>query len=42
MFGKNNSKPQNKIDSLVGAGTSILGDVVFTGGLRVDGEIKAM
>jgi cytoskeletal protein CcmA (bactofilin family) len=40
MFGKNNSKPQNKIDSLVGAGTSILGNVVFSGGLRVDGEIK--
>lgn len=40
MFGKNFSKPQNRIDSLVGAGTSITGNVAFSGGLRVDGEIK--
>ena len=40
MFGKNLSKPQNRIDSLVGAGTSITGNVAFSGGLRVDGEIK--
>ena len=35
-----NSKPQNKIDSLIGAGTRIEGNVVFSGGLRVDGEIR--
>lgn len=40
MFGKKASKPQGRIDSLVGAGTSVTGDVTFTGGLRVDGEIK--
>ncbi len=40
MFGKKTSKPQGRIDSLVGAGTSVTGDVTFTGGLRVDGEIK--
>lgn len=34
------SKPQNKIDSLIGAGTRIEGNVTFSGGLRVDGEIK--
>jgi len=39
MFGKAN-KPQNRIDTLIGAGTVIAGDVTFTGGLRVDGEIK--
>ncbi len=39
MFGSGNSKPQNRIDSLIGAGTRIVGDVHFTGGLRVDGEI---
>ena len=40
MFGKKSSKPQGRIDSLIGAGTSVAGDVTFTGGLRVDGEIK--
>jgi cytoskeletal protein CcmA (bactofilin family) len=39
MFSSRNSKPQNRIDSLVGAGTKIEGDVHFSGGLRVDGEI---
>ena len=39
MFGSGHSKPQNRIDSLIGAGTKIIGDVHFTGGLRVDGEI---
>lgn len=38
MFGKN-SKPNGKIDSLIGAGTTIEGDVVFTGGLRIDGLV---
>ncbi len=40
MFSSRHSKPQNRIDSLVGAGTKIEGNVHFTGGLRVDGEIK--
>jgi len=41
MFGRNqSSKPQSKIDSLIGAGTRIEGNVTFSGGLRVDGEIK--
>ena len=42
MFGKTatNNKPQNRIDSLIGAGTSIEGDVTFTGGLRIDGEVR--
>lgn len=39
MFGSGHSKPQSRIDSLIGAGTKIVGDVHFTGGLRVDGEI---
>ena len=38
MFSKH-SKPQNRIDSLIGSGTKVSGDVKFTGGLRVDGEI---
>jgi cytoskeletal protein CcmA (bactofilin family) len=40
MFSSRQSKPQNRIDSLVGTGTRIEGNVSFTGGLRVDGEIK--
>jgi cytoskeletal protein CcmA (bactofilin family) len=40
MFSSRQSKPQNRIDSLVGAGTRIEGNISFTGGLRVDGEIK--
>lgn len=41
MFGKaQGNKPQNKIDSLIGAGTRVEGNIVFTGGLRVDGEIR--
>ena len=39
MFNKT-SKPQNRIDSLIGATTRIEGNVIFTGGLRVDGVIR--
>lgn len=38
MFNKD-SKPQNRIDTLIGAGTTITGDIAFSGGLRIDGEI---
>ena len=37
MFGKSN-KP-SPIDSLIGAGTTIEGDITFVGGLRVDGHV---
>ena len=38
MFGgKKGSAPQSSIDSLIGAGTRIEGNVFFSGGLRVDG-----
>ncbi|MCX7897205.1 MAG: polymer-forming cytoskeletal protein [Rhodocyclaceae bacterium] len=30
---------ENRIDSLIGAGTRIEGNVVFSGGLRIDGEV---
>lgn len=39
MFGKA-SKPNNRIDSLIGTGTIIEGNVTFTGGLRIDGEVR--
>ncbi len=41
MFGKKNtSATQAKIDSLIGVGTSIEGKVCFSGGLRIDGEVR--
>lgn len=39
MFSSKHSKPQNRIDSLVGSGTRINGNVHFSGGLRIDGEV---
>jgi cytoskeletal protein CcmA (bactofilin family) len=40
MFGSKDSKPQNRIDCLIGAGTVVEGDIMFTGGLRVDGRVR--
>ena len=40
FFSRKPSKPQNRIDTLIGAGTKVLGDVSFSGGLRVDGLVK--
>jgi len=39
MFGAK-PKPQTRIDSLIGSGTRIEGNVVFSGGLRIDGEVR--
>jgi cytoskeletal protein CcmA (bactofilin family) len=39
MF-KKASKPQNRIDSLIGSTTRIEGNVFFSGGLRVDGMVR--
>jgi len=40
MFFPKSNKPQARIDSLIGAGTTITGNINFSGGLRIDGEIK--
>ena len=40
MFGFRRNKPQSTIDSLIGATTVIEGDVVFFGGLRIDGQVR--
>ena len=40
MFGGKTTKPQNRIDSLIGETTTVEGNVIFTGGLRVDGRVK--
>lgn len=40
-LGKNpTEKPCNTIDTLIGAKTDLKGDIVFTGGLRVDGKVR--
>jgi cytoskeletal protein CcmA (bactofilin family) len=40
MFGGKASKPQTRIDSLIGDGTTVEGNVIFNGGLRIDGQVK--
>jgi cytoskeletal protein CcmA (bactofilin family) len=40
MFGNKQTKPQNRIDSLIGAGTVVEGNLNFTGGLRIDGRVN--
>lgn len=39
MFNRSKAKPQ-RIDTLIGAATRIIGDVQFTGGFHVDGHVK--
>lgn len=39
MFGKAKRVTQKRIDSLIGAGTVVRGDIVFEGGLRIDGHV---
>lgn len=40
MFSKKHSKPQSRIDSLIGVGTTIEGDLNFSGGMRIDGHVN--
>ena len=40
MFGKKKGFSAARIDTLVGQGTRITGDLVFSGGLHVDGTIE--
>ena len=40
MFGgQGGSKPKNSIECLIGAGTTIEGNITCAGGLRVDGRV---
>ena len=40
MFGKSKDHtPMKRIDSLIGTGTTLTGNIVFTGGLRIDGTV---
>lgn len=41
MFGKSKKEiSTNRIDSLIGEGTEIIGDIRFKGGLRLEGRIQ--
>jgi cytoskeletal protein CcmA (bactofilin family) len=37
---RKHAPPQKRIDCLIGAGTTVDGDVLFSGGLRVDGVVR--
>jgi cytoskeletal protein CcmA (bactofilin family) len=39
MFERKKSPQPKRIDSLIGAGTVVDGDVTFSGGLRIDGAV---
>jgi cytoskeletal protein CcmA (bactofilin family) len=39
MF-RRQSKPQGRIDTLIGSSTRIEGNVLFSGGLRIDGAVR--
>ena len=36
---RKHTAPQKRIDSLIGAGTVVDGNVTFSGGLRIDGQV---
>lgn len=40
MKKKAGEKPCNTIDTLIGVKTELKGDIVFSGGLRIDGKVK--
>lgn len=40
MFNRKHSKPNNHIDTLIGTGTVIDGNVSFSGGMRIDGQVN--
>lgn len=40
IMSKSSEKPCNTIDTLIGVKTEMKGDIVFSGGLRVDGKIR--
>lgn len=40
MWGRSKKRKTNRIDTLIGQQTEVLGDVMFSGGLHVDGTIK--
>ncbi|MDO9052140.1 MAG: polymer-forming cytoskeletal protein [Methylotenera sp.] len=39
MFFKKSNKVQNSIDTLIGVDTRVEGNIIFSGGLRIDGAV---
>jgi cytoskeletal protein CcmA (bactofilin family) len=39
MFTSKQAKPNGRIDTLIGAGSRIEGNIMFSGGLRIDGVV---
>ena len=40
MWGSNSKQQTEKVDTLIGQHTELRGDIVYKGGLHVDGRIK--
>jgi len=40
FFGKKNTRQNSQIDSLIGSGTEVRGDIHFKDGLHIDGVVK--
>ena len=40
MWGNDNKHKTEKVDTLIGQNTEINGDVIFSGGLHIDGKVK--
>ena len=40
MWGNNSKRKMTKVDTLVGEGTCVAGDMTFSGGLHVDGTVR--
>jgi len=40
MFRRKHAPHQKRIDGLIGSGTVVRGDIVFAGGLRIDGTVQ--
>lgn len=40
LFNKSAKSQNNRIESLIGSGTVISGDITFAGGMRIDGEVR--
>jgi cytoskeletal protein CcmA (bactofilin family) len=40
MFGNKEAQAQKRIDGLIAGGTIVRGDIIFSGGLRIDGSVE--
>ena len=40
MFGRRQTRPDGRIDTMIGAGSRVDGELHFVGGLRIDGAVR--